>query len=124
MEMSEKEIIKSFEEAKDRNKQIRVLADLNGCPRDQIVEILSAAGVYKKPGKKPAKKEEIFVSKNVGRLLTENLDNIEDSIRGMEQELYKMQEAIRIRKQEYEEYIVFLKTVKTKGEENEQSGDM
>ena len=88
------------------------------------MEILSAAGVYKKPGKKPAKKEEIYVSKNVGRLLTENLDNIEDSIRGMEQELYKMQEAIRIRKQEYEEYIVFLKTVKTKGEENEQSGDM
>lgn len=164
MQMSDKDIIRAYKEAKDGRKQIGILADLNACPRDHIVEILSEAGVYKKPGKKPAKKEDIpkvskaifkekpmpekgtkkmrskiikqlaettektsvvvlddkadiYVSKEVARLLTENIDVIEEGIKGMEQELFKLREAIAIRKEEYEAYIAFIKRVKTKGEE-------
>ncbi len=57
--MTEKEIIRSYKQALNKRKQIGVLADLNACPREDIVNILSAAGVYNKPGKKPAKKEDI-----------------------------------------------------------------
>lgn len=156
MQMSDKDIIRAYKEAKDGRKQIGILADLNACPRDHIVEILSEAGVYKKPGKKPAKKEtvpkvkaarvrkapvpevemgglpdpapddkgDIYVSKEVARLLTENINVIEEGIKGMEQELFKLREAIAIRKEEYEAYIAFIKRVKTKGEVNEQIGDM
>ena len=59
MQMSDKDIIRAYKEAKDRRKQIGILADLNACPREYIVNILSEAGVYNKPGKKPAKKEDI-----------------------------------------------------------------
>ena len=59
MQMTEKEIIRSYKEALNKRKQIEVLSDLNACPREDIVNILSAAGVYNKPGKKPAKKEDI-----------------------------------------------------------------
>lgn len=59
MQMTEKEIIRSYKQALNKRKQIGVLADLNACPREDIVNILSAAGVYNKPGKKPAKKEDI-----------------------------------------------------------------
>lgn len=59
MQMTEKEIIRSYKQALNKRKQIGVLADLNACPREYIVNILSAAGVYNKPGKKPAKKEDI-----------------------------------------------------------------
>ena len=59
MQMTDKEIIRSYKEALNKRKQIEVLSDLNACPREDIVNILSAAGVYNKPGKKPAKKEDI-----------------------------------------------------------------
>lgn len=59
MQMTDKEIIRSYKEALNKRKQIEVLSDLNACTREDIVNILSAAGVYNKSGKKPAKKEDI-----------------------------------------------------------------
>lgn len=45
MEMTNGEIITSYRQAKDKKKQIEVLADLNMCSKDEIVEILKEQGV-------------------------------------------------------------------------------
>lgn len=48
MEMTPNEILRSFQEAKDRHEQIRILADLNLCKPSKIIEILKQAGVDKR----------------------------------------------------------------------------
>lgn len=50
MEMTENEIVKRFKSAKERNKQIGILADLNNVSRDSIVKIVKANGFYYENG--------------------------------------------------------------------------
>lgn len=62
MQMTNEEIIKSYKEAKDKKKQIKILADLNTCDANVIKEILVEAGeaaprVYKRAAKKPEEKK-------------------------------------------------------------------
>lgn len=57
MQMTENEIVKSYKEAKEKGKQIGILADLNGCQRQEITAILRNNGVDL-PGPKPKKVEE------------------------------------------------------------------
>ena len=62
MQMTNEEIIKSYKEAKDKKKQIKILADLNTCDANIIKEILIEAGeaaprVYKRAAKKPEEKK-------------------------------------------------------------------
>ncbi len=45
MQMTDIEILKSYEEAKDQQGQIDILAQLNDCPREQITDILKSQGV-------------------------------------------------------------------------------
>lgn len=45
MTMTEQEIVKDYREAKDKKTQIGILADLNTCSKQQIVEILKVGGV-------------------------------------------------------------------------------
>ena len=125
-------------------KQIGVLAELNARPKEDIIEILKEAGVYKTSKKTPAKKEEIpkpqkakvtkkplntketseeeemiedfkgtlRVPKELATLITEELDTIEESIKGLEAEKMKIEEALAKRKTEYTLYLNFVKTVK------------
>lgn len=59
MQMSEKEIVRSYTNAKDKRSQVGVLAELNACPNDAIREILERNGISApKPGRKSQKKEE------------------------------------------------------------------
>lgn len=59
MQMSEKEIVRSYTNAKDKRSQVGVLAELNACPNDTIREILERNGISApKPGRKSQKKEE------------------------------------------------------------------
>lgn len=59
MQMSEKEIVRSYMNAKDKRSQVGVLAELNACPKDTIREILERNGISApKPGRKSQKKEE------------------------------------------------------------------
>lgn len=44
MEMTDKEICQEYREAKNKNQQIRILADLNLCTPREILDILTAAG--------------------------------------------------------------------------------
>lgn len=45
MQMSNREIVNSYKEAKDRTQQVKILADLNCCSVEQIIGILTAAGI-------------------------------------------------------------------------------
>lgn len=45
MQMTVEEIIRSYTEAKDKSKQIGILADLNGCDKEKIRSILRTKGV-------------------------------------------------------------------------------
>lgn len=56
MHMTNGEIVKSYREAKEKKKQIEILAQLNACPVANIREILISEGVQF-PGPKPKKPE-------------------------------------------------------------------
>lgn len=45
MEMAVVEIVSSYKNAANRNKQIQILADLNACTKKDITELLEAAGI-------------------------------------------------------------------------------
>ena len=57
MVMTDEDILRSWNEAKDRCAQARILADLNVCSVDEIIDILKAQGVDGRqlPRKKKAK---------------------------------------------------------------------
>ncbi len=44
MQMTEGEILNSYRHAKEKGKQIKILAELNACPVSRIEEILTEAG--------------------------------------------------------------------------------
>lgn len=45
MEMSDKEILRSYNDAASKSKQIKILADLNACSTQQIKDVLSSNGI-------------------------------------------------------------------------------
>ena len=45
MVMTNEDIVRSYREAKDRRAQIKVLAELNVCPQELIIEILKEGGI-------------------------------------------------------------------------------
>lgn len=45
MTMTEEDICKEYREAKDRKAQVGILAELNGCSKEKIAEVLESAGI-------------------------------------------------------------------------------
>lgn len=45
MQMTNEEIVRSYKEAKHKKEQVGILAELNTCTRDQIIDILRAGGI-------------------------------------------------------------------------------
>lgn len=66
MLMSDFEIVRDFKSAAKKGKQIGILADMNGCSREKIREVLLRNGISEaelpgKPGRKATEEEkEIF----------------------------------------------------------------
>jgi len=58
MQMTVEEIIRSYTQAKDKSKQIGILADLNGCDKEKIRAILISKGCQM-PTKGRPKKETV-----------------------------------------------------------------
>ena len=55
--MTVEKIVTSYRQAKNQQTQIGVLADLNVCSKDDIIEVLAAQGVeVKKKAGRPRKK--------------------------------------------------------------------
>lgn len=62
MQMTNKEIVGKFNRADDKKKIVQILADLNGCSREEILDILRMHDIPeselpKKRGRKPVKEE-------------------------------------------------------------------
>ena len=53
-DMTENEIVRSYQEAKNKKQQIGILADLNNTTSDRIKEIIENAGALVKPGRPKA----------------------------------------------------------------------
>ena len=65
MMMSEGEIVRNYRMVKKKREQIGILAELNGCSREQIREILVRGGISEtdlpsKPGRRRAAETEVF----------------------------------------------------------------
>lgn len=60
MQMSNEDIVREYNQAKSPMKQIAILADMNACSRQEIVEILKEAG-SKLPGQYEKKAEKAVV---------------------------------------------------------------
>lgn len=45
MQMNNAEIVKSYREAKDKKKQVSILAELNACEKEKIISILKDGGI-------------------------------------------------------------------------------
>lgn len=67
MYMKESEIVREFREGKDKKQQVKILADMNGCSYDEIVEVLRKQGIdvsgveRKKRGRQSIKEKETLV---------------------------------------------------------------
>lgn len=60
MQMTVEEIIKNYMQAKDKAKQIGILADLNGCDKEKIRSILRTRGVELPTKGRPKKEQDII----------------------------------------------------------------
>ena len=91
MQMTVEEIIRNYIQAKDKSKQIGILADLNGCDKEKIRSILRTRGVELPTKGRPKKEQEIIktdssydkMSKtvtiknlNTGEVITKPLDEL------------------------------------------------
>lgn len=52
MQMTDQEIIASYQQAKNKSKQIQILAELNACGWEAIADILKSGGIAFRPKKK------------------------------------------------------------------------
>ena len=101
MQMTNGDIVKSYKEAKEKKKQIEILAQLNACPVTTIREILVSEGVQF-PGPKPKKPEsstaetpaeapkEKIVPEAVNIAVIEKLTAIKQKISALEDEIEKL----------------------------------
>jgi hypothetical protein len=81
MEMSISEIKKSYSNAKNQKKQIRILADLNDCTADEIEAIVKS----KEPSRMPdtPQKNDLEI---LERWIYKKMDILDKQIRQMEKE--------------------------------------
>ena len=83
MEMAVVEIVSSYKNAANRNKQIQILADLNACTKRDITELLEAAGISVSKRKSSEKEKKIMtvhdVIKEPESVLKEPKNDIKES---------------------------------------------
>lgn len=67
MEMTPDEILMHYKQAKDKRKQIRILADLNNCSEEDVCASLLAAGIDKRalPRSRKQKSESLSESESL-----------------------------------------------------------
>lgn len=91
MEMSHGEIQRNYEQAKDKKRQVKILADLNDCKEEQILEILDV-----KSGKKKEPVQKDDKSDTAVQALYEVLDELETKIRNLEEKYKSVKMAIDV----------------------------
>lgn len=92
MQMTEDEIVRSYRNAKNRNTQITVLAQLNACQKEEIEQILERKGELKK------KKTEIVLPNMpelVKEMITIKMIEITEQIDRLGEELKELNEFMK-----------------------------
>ena len=100
MEMSVGEIKRSYDQAKNKRRQIDILADLNCCDRSEIEKIISVESMreqhepVKAVVEKPSEKE--MCIDDVMNTLFSRLDELEKKIKTLEEEYRNIKIAIDV----------------------------
>lgn len=92
MQMTAGEIKRSYDQAKDKERQIGILADLNCCTREAIAVILDVES-RKKPR---ASEQKITGIDAAEQALYAVLDDLESEIRNLEEEYKSVKKAIDV----------------------------
>lgn len=92
MEMTNDEIIRRYKEAKHKGRQIQILADLNVCPKDKILEIVGDDITLKCTTTAPAQPKELEKVKELNHLadfeeyVVNRMDEVEGQLKSLEKE--------------------------------------
>lgn len=124
MEMTTAEIVRQYNQAKYKNKKIKILAQLNACDETKIRSILIAEGCIKSeqppikvksgiPDRKLKTAEKVLrLPESVMRAITIRLDGIEEQIRNYNQVKTNAEEKLKQCEHEYRELTEYMKGVK------------
>lgn len=136
MQMTEGEIRRSYKEAREKKKQIRILAELNACSVAEIQAILDGRKPERpsaKRGPKPkaarVKKAEtkevpetapaiVFISRRVADELVEHLEELEERRARLIKELNEIQKSVDEAERTYAEFLEYVTAVKVKEEDD------
>ena len=115
--LTDGEICREYRLAKDKDKQIKIIADQCSMERSEIVAVLVDCGEMEPPAEKPKKvpkQSKIVVPDAVAEILFLRMDELDKFIKPLEDELKPLRE-------EYEQIAGFLKCCR-KDERNELGG--
>ena len=108
MRMTENEIVRNYREAKNKREQVTILADLNRCCKEEIIDILLKNGVEqrelpqkRKPRKKPEEEKKHMASDTVASILAQSVMQIDKTL----QEHYAVVERLEREKADIMSYI-------------------
>ncbi len=97
MQMSVGEIKRSYDEAKHKQRQIGILAELNNCTKEDIIKIINIENKSNNTVPESVKvvSEELTLSQ-INNMLYARLDEIEGDIKKLEEEYRKIFIAVEV----------------------------
>lgn len=109
MQMTDSEIVRDYREAKNKREQVTILADLNRCEKEEIIDILLKNGVdqrelprKRKPKSKPEEEKRAqSAADTVASILAQRVMQIDKSL----QEYYAVIESLEREKADIVTYI-------------------
>ena len=127
MEMTNAEIIRQYKEAKQKNKKIKILAQLNACDEITIRKILIEGGAIEEKTQKPKVRSGVpdrkpratvkanalpaVIPQSVIKAITIQLDRIEENIKNYEQLKKNAEEQLKSASNEYKELSNFIRGI-------------
>ena len=120
MQMTEQEICKEYREAKDPNHQLTILAQLNTCKTEDIVEILTRNGetLRKRPYQRNAKPEKITVKKKEEDIPACVFMAVKERIDWLEIKIQEMHIGLKDYEDQYKQLNRYLKQHVTEDSDN------
>lgn len=97
MQMSIREIKRSYDEAKHKQRQIGILAELNNCTKEDIIKIINIENKSNNTVPESVKvvSEELTLSQ-INNMLYARLDEIEGDIKKLEEKYRKIFIAVEV----------------------------
>lgn len=107
MQMDEKEILFRWSRSEQNKEMIKILAELNCCPTQEIAEILRRNGI-KVATRRKKKMQTKKIPKSVQEVLIKELDDINADIEGYQRQIADINDQIGDLNARYEEIDNFL----------------